>query len=148
MWFIWFIFIGGPSRVRDSSKAGIDKWRFTLRKDWNIKPFLGLCLMLIMFLLAINRVTNDADAQAAREILRTCEFNNLVSSMCGNAQMQWDNSIQGAWSMAAIGLFTGLFSSIIIEKPNEDGYWISGENTGFTISLDYNDLLPKKSEEE
>lgn len=148
MWFIWFMFIGGPSRVRDSSKAGIDKWRFTIRKEWNVKPLLGLSVMIILFLLAIYRVTNDADAQAAREILRTCEFNNLVSSMCGNAQIQWDNSIQGAWSLAAIGLVTGLFSSIIIEKPNDEGYWPSGENSGFTISLDYRDLLPQKSEEE
>ena len=77
------MFIGGPSRVRDSSKAGIDKWRFTIRKEWNVKPLLGLSVMIILFLLAIYRVTNDADAQAAREILRTCEFNNLVSSMCG-----------------------------------------------------------------
>ena len=68
--------------------------------------------------------------------------------MCGNAQIQWDNSIQGAWSLAAIGLVIGLFSSIIIEKPNDEGYWPSGEDNGFTISLDYRDLLPQKSEEE
>ena len=40
-----------------------------------------------------------------------------------NAQIQWDNSIQGAWSLAAIGLVTGLLSSIIIEKPNDEGYY-------------------------
>ena len=71
------MFIGGPSRVRDSSKAGIDKWRFTIRKEWNIKPFLGLIVMVILFLLAINRVTNDADAQAAREILGL--VNSIIS---------------------------------------------------------------------
>ena len=72
------------------------------QKRMECKAILGLSVMIILFLLAIYRVTNDADAQAAREILRTCEFNNLVSSMCGNAQIQWDNSIQGAWSLAAV----------------------------------------------
>ena len=45
-----------PSRVRDSSKAGIDKWRFTIRKEWNVKPFLGLSVMIILFLLAITEL--------------------------------------------------------------------------------------------
>ena len=147
MWFIWFMFIGGPSRVRDSSKAGIDKWRFTLRKDWTILPVAGLVSMVMLMVLAYWRVTNDADAQAAREILRSCEFNNLVSAMCGNAQMQWDNSIQGAWSLSAVGLVCGLFSAVKIQKPDENGYWPDGETNGFTISLDYKSLMKLKEEE-
>ena len=49
---------------------------------------------------------------------------------------------------SAIGLVTGLFSSIIIEKPNDEGWLYQVVKNGFTISLDYRDLLPQKSEEE
>ncbi len=45
---------------------------------------------------------ND-DATATREVLSNCNFSELVTPECEDAQRSWDDMIQTAWSLSMMG---------------------------------------------
>ena len=56
---------------------------------------------------------------------RNVRFNELVSQRCADAQNAWDDAIDGAWSLASLGLLSLATSALIFERPLADGRWPS-----------------------
>ena len=44
---------------------------------------------------------------------------------CADAQNAWDDAIDGAWSVASLGLLSLATSAFIFERPLADGRWPS-----------------------
>ncbi|MBT5661551.1 MAG: hypothetical protein HOI79_05720, partial [Euryarchaeota archaeon] len=59
----------------------------------------------------------------AKETLEMCEFANLISAECGNAQKRWDDAIGYAWSLSAIALVMVGSTALVIQRPDEFGNW-------------------------
>lgn len=133
LWLAWFTWVGGPRRVKDRSMAGRDTWRITPRKAWQWsehrpawkQPVMGVALALILILTAVYMVRNDPAALEARATAEMCAFNELVSQRCADAQNAWDDAIDGAWSVASLGLLSLATSALIFERPLADGRWPS-----------------------
>jgi len=68
-------------------------------------------------------VTSNEEAMAAKETLDFCYFSELISSDCGQAQNRWDDAIGYAWSLSAIGLVVVGATSVVIQRPDEEGNW-------------------------
>lgn len=125
MWLVWFWKVGGPARTLDASTAPVEDWRILFRRNW-AKQHFGL--ILVAFVLVAGgayNVTSSNEANEAKSTLDTCQFLDLVSSECTQAQKDWDNAIESAWSMAAIGLVAGAFGVVEFQRPNEHGQWPS-----------------------
>ena len=133
LWLAWFTWVGGPRRVKDRSMAGRDTWRITPRKAWQWsehrpawrQPVMGVALALILILTAVYMVRSDPAALEARATADMCAFNELVSQRCADAQNAWDDAIDGAWSVASLGLLSLATSALIFERPLADGRWPS-----------------------
>ncbi len=133
LWLAWFTWVGGPRRVKDRSMAGRDTWRITPRKAWQWsehrpawrQPVMGVALALILILTAVYMVRSDPAALEARATADMCAFNELVSQRCADAQNAWDDAIDGAWSVASLGLLSLATSALILERPLADGRWPS-----------------------
>ncbi|MDG1556808.1 MAG: hypothetical protein P8Q98_03305, partial [Candidatus Poseidoniaceae archaeon] len=54
-----------------------------------------------------------------------CQFLDLATSECTQAQKDWDKAIGSAWSLAAIGLLAGVIGGVELQRPDEDGNWPS-----------------------
>ena len=125
MWLVWFWKVGGPARTLDASTAPVEAWRMVFRRNW-AKQHFGL--ILVAFVLVAGgayNVTSSNEANEAKSTLDTCQFLDLVSSECTQAQKDWDNAIESAWSMAAIGLAAGAFGAVEFQRPDENGQWPS-----------------------
>ena len=70
-------------------------------------------------------VRSDPAALEARATADMCAFNELVSQRCADAQNAWDDAIDGAWSVASLGLLSLATSALIFERPLADGRWPS-----------------------
>ena len=123
MWVLWFWKVGGPARTLDASSAGDDTWRLKLRAHWESKHFYLLAASLFLLIFAVYNVTSNADAMAAKETLDFCYFSELVSSECGQAQNRWDDAIGYAWSLSALSILTLVCTSVVIQRPDENGMW-------------------------
>lgn len=123
MWVLWFWKVGGPARTLDASVAGEDKWRLKFRSQWQSKHFYLLAGAVLLLAFAVQNVTSNEEAMAAKETLDFCYFSELISSECGQAQNRWDDAIGYAWSLSALSLLTLGATSFVIERPDEDGKW-------------------------
>ena len=68
-------------------------------------------------------INANTDATNAKEVINYCEFSQLTTGSCIEAQADWDNAIQGAWSFAVLGLVLGTAGIYEIERKNEQGKW-------------------------
>jgi exosortase/archaeosortase family protein len=126
MWVIWFWRVGGPARTLDASMsnaAGEEKWRLKFRTQWSSKHYYFLAGAVMLLLFAAHNVTSNEEAMAAKETLDFCYFSELISSDCGQAQNRWDDAIGYAWSLSAIGLVVVGATSVVIQRPDEEGNW-------------------------
>ena len=126
MWVIWFWRVGGPARTLDASAsnaAGEEKWRLKFRNQWSSKHYYLLAGAVMLLLFAAHNVTSNEEAMAAKKTLDFCYFSELVSSDCGQAQNRWDDAIGYAWSLSAIGLVVVGATSVVIQRPDEEGNW-------------------------
>ncbi len=126
MWVIWFWRVGGPARTLDASMsnaAGEEKWRLKFRTQWSSKHYYLLAGAVMLLLFAAHNVTSNEEAMAAKETLDFCYFSELISSDCGQAQNRWDDAIGYAWSLSAIGLVVVGATSVVIQRPDEEGNW-------------------------
>ena len=131
LWLAWFTWIGGPRRVKDRSMAGSEAWRIVLRKEWEWdavrpawkQPVVGVVVAVLLAAMAAWLVTNDAEALAARDIVAECAFSDLISDRCAQAQNDWNDAIDGAWSLASLGLVGLVLSAFVFERPLPDGRW-------------------------
>jgi len=126
MWMVWFWKVGGPARTLDASvsvRAGDEKWRLKFREKWTSKQYYLLAAAVLLLMSAAYNVTSNDEAMAAKETLDFCTFSQLVSSDCGEAQNRWDDAIGYAWSLSALGLVLLSSTSMVIQRPDEEGNW-------------------------
>ena len=136
MWVVWFWRVGGPARTLDASSAGPDKWRIQLRTTWEQKHILLIIGAIVLMIFALQNVTSNEEAMAAKETLDYCYFSELVSSECGQAQNRWDDAIGYAWSLSALGIVVLGATSMVIQRPDEDGNWPTKANKNTSQDLD------------
>ena len=126
MWLAWFWKVGGPARTLDASVsnvAGDEKWRLKFRSKWESKHYYFLAGAVLLLLFAAQNVISNEEAMNAKETLDFCNFSELVSSDCGQAQNRWDDAIGYAWSLSALGLVVVGVTSVVIQRPDEEGNW-------------------------
>jgi len=80
---------------------------------------------LILFLTATYMVRSDPVALEARATAEMCAFSELISQRCADAENTWNDAIDGAWSVASLGLLSFAVSALIFERPLADGRWPS-----------------------
>ena len=123
MWLVWFLRFGGPARTLAATKDDPSPWRFQRRREWQTKHKAVLGAALLLFVLAMTNISTNQEAIDARDTLAFCEFSSQLSSECGMAQQRWDDAIGYAWSLSALALALGVGSTVVIERPLEDGTW-------------------------
>lgn len=128
MWLIWFLAIGGPTRTIEATKAEVAPWRFTRRTLWKPIHLAGIGLVAIFLVLAFASINSNESANEAKAILEICEFSNLISSQCADAQQDWDDAIGYAWSLGAMSLVMAAGLLVIYERPNDEGDWPSEQH--------------------
>jgi len=125
MWLVWFVKFGGPQRTLDASQHDRSPWRLTRRWRWGSREKALLAVSLLLFIGAFASISLNEEANNARDTLAFCEFSNLLSSECGDAQQRWDDAIGYAWSLSALGLAVAVGTMTVYERPREDGSWPS-----------------------
>ena len=79
--------------------------------------------MVLFFVISWMWINANADATNAKEVIDYCEFSELTTGTCIEAQANWDNAIQGAWSFAVLGLVLGTTGIYEIERKDASGEW-------------------------
>jgi len=103
LWLVWFTKVGGPSRTNEAAFQEKEESTFRIRKKWHLKHIsLSVAFVLLIFFSILSIYAND-DATATREVLSNCNFSELVTPECEDAQRSWDDTIQTAWSLSMIG---------------------------------------------
>lgn len=123
MWLVWFKFIGASSRTLQASQEKKEQWRIIFRRRWSRLHYGLLLTMVTFFIISWMWINANADATNAKEVINYCEFSQLTTGTCIDAQADWDNAIQGAWSFAVLGLVLGTAGIYEIERKNEQGEW-------------------------
>jgi len=123
MWLVWFRYIGASSRTLKASQEKKEQWRIIFRRRWSRLHYGLLITMVTFFIISWMWINADTDATNAKEVIDYCEFSDLTSVDCRIAQTDWDNSIQGAWSFAVLGLVLGTAGIYEIERKDDSGEW-------------------------
>ena len=123
MWLVWFRYIGASSRTLKASQEKKEQWRIVFRRRWSRLHYGLLITMVTFFIISWMWINADTDATNAKEVIDYCEFSDLTSVDCRIAQTDWDNSIQGAWSFAVLGLVLGTAGIYEIERKDDSGEW-------------------------
>ena len=123
MWLVWFRYIGAGSRTLQASQEKKEQWRIIFRRRWSRLHYGLIITMVTFFLISWMWINANADATEAKEVIDYCEFSELTTGICIEAQANWDNAIQGAWSFAVIGLVLGTAGIYEIERKDESGEW-------------------------
>lgn len=84
-----------------------------------------MSFVVMMICYGIFTITTNEIAMDAKETLDFCSFSKLSTSSCIEAQNTWDNAIDTAWSLSAIGVLIGAFTLFQFERKNIDGKWQS-----------------------
>ena len=123
MWLVWFRYIGAGSRTLQASQEKKEQWRIIFRRRWSRLHYGLIITMVTFFLISWMWINANADATEAKEVIDYCEFSELTTGICIEAQANWDNAIQGAWSFAVLGLVLGTAGIYEIERKDESGEW-------------------------
>ena len=123
MWLVWFRYIGAGSRTLQASQEKKEQWRIIFRRRWSRLHYGLIITMVTFFLISWMWINANADATEAKEVINYCEFSELTTGTCIEAQADWDNAIQGAWSFAVLGLVLGTAGIYEIERKDESGKW-------------------------
>lgn len=123
MWLVWFRYIGAGSRTLQASQEKKEQWRIIFRRRWSRLHYGLIITMVTFFLISWMWINANADATEAKEVINYCEFSELTTGICIEAQANWDNAIQGAWSFAVLGLVLGTAGIYEIERKDESGEW-------------------------
>lgn len=123
MWMVWFFKFGGPEGTLEAAKGSNDSWRISRRTNWGPKHWTILAFAALFVVLALSNITTNEEAIEAKQTLDVCEFSNLISAECGNAQMRWDDAIGYAWSLSAISMVMVGGTALVIQRPDEFGNW-------------------------
>lgn len=134
MWLVWFVAFGGPSRTLASTKDATEPWRLRPRWSWGRPQAVWLSVAAVLLLLALSNITTNEEALEAKATLDMCEFANLLSAECGQAQNRWDDAIGYAWSLSALGLIIVGGTVMVVERPNPDGTWPSAPMVESTLA--------------
>ena len=103
LWLIWFWMVGGPSRTEAAAFDSHIKNTIALRRNWTpqLLTVLGFCVLLMIS--SFVWIGQNDEANEAKQTLEWCEFSELVSPSCQDAQATWDNAIETAWSIGVLG---------------------------------------------
>ena len=123
MWLVWFRYIGAGSRTLQASQEKKEQWRIIFRRRWSRLHYGLIITMVTFFLISWMWINANAEATEAKEVINYCEFSELTTGICIEAQADWDNAIQGAWSFAVLGLVLGTAGIYEIERKDESGEW-------------------------
>ncbi len=123
MWMVWFFKFGGHKETLEAAKETKESWRITRRTTYSAKHWAILGFGALIIILAYSNVSTNVEAIEAKETLEMCEFANLISAECGNAQKRWDDAIGYAWSLSAIALVMVGSTALVIQRPDEFGNW-------------------------
>tara|TARA_B100001996_G_scaffold337932_1_gene290097 strand:+ start:6552 stop:7610 length:1059 start_codon:yes stop_codon:yes gene_type:complete len=123
MWLVWFRYIGAGSRTLQASQEKKEQWRIIFRRRWSRLHYGLIITMVTFFLISWMWINANAEATEAKEVINYCEFSELTTGICIEAQANWDNAIQGAWSFAVLGLVLGTAGIYEIERKDESGEW-------------------------
>ena len=119
MWTVWFLWVGGPARVRSASEKTGDGWRLNPREIWKPWHFAIIALALVMFTFAAESWYGP-ETQAAITEMEDCDSLNEISARCGEAIIEYDDAISTAWSFTTLGLLAIAGTVIRIEKREPD----------------------------
>ena len=123
MWLVWFRYIGAGSRTLQASQEKKEQWRIIFRRRWSRLHYGLIITMVTFFLISWMWINANAEATEAKEVINYCEFRELTTGICIEAQANWDNAIQGAWSFAVLGLVLGTAGIYEIERKDDSGEW-------------------------
>ena len=110
-------------RTLQASQEKKEQWRIIFRRRWSRLHYGLIITMVTFFLISWMWINANADATEAKEVINYCEFSELTTGTCIEAQADWDNAIQGAWSFAVLGLVLGTAGIYEIERKDESGEW-------------------------
>lgn len=96
-----------------------------MRTTWSTQHVSLIVVALVLIVGGAYNVTNNEEANEAKSTLDTCQFLDLATSECTQAQKDWDKAIGSAWSLAAVGLLAGVIGGVELQRPDEDGTWPS-----------------------
>ncbi len=96
-----------------------------MRTQWSTQHVALIVVALVLVFGGAYNVTTNEEASGAKSTLDTCQFLDLATSECTQAQKDWDKAIGSAWSLAAIGLLAGVIGGVELQRPDEDGSWPS-----------------------
>jgi exosortase/archaeosortase family protein len=123
MWLVWFRYIGAGSRTLQASQEKKEQWRIIFRRRWSRLHYGLIITMVTFFLISWMWINANAEATEAKDVINYCEFSELTTGICIEAQADWDNAIQGAWSFAVLGLVLGTAGIYEIERKDDSGEW-------------------------
>ena len=124
MWLIWFKFVGGSSKLMKSKKNS-ESWRIKIRSNWELVHFIIIGFVSIMLLYSAFSITTNETAMDAKETLDFCSFSKLSTGQCIEAQNKWDNAIDTAWSLSAIGVLIASLTIFKYERKDQFDKWPS-----------------------
>ena len=123
MWLVWFRYVGASTRTLKASQEKKEQWRIIFRRRWSRLHYGLLVTMVTFFLISWLWINANTEATNAKEVIDYCKFSELTTGTCIEAQANWDNAIQGAWSFAVLGLVLGTAGLYEIERKDASGDW-------------------------
>jgi exosortase/archaeosortase family protein len=146
LWLVWFSKVGGPARINDAAFNQSESGRIIIRKNWEAKYIALAAIFTLVVLSSIVSIYTSDEATSAKYELDWCEFSELTTPECQDAQRTWDNAIETAWSLSVLGAI-GVVSVVVkIDRPETmfDGDGTSLDETNQSTSSTSNNT----SEEE
>lgn len=120
-WAVWFVVVGGPKRLGETSDDLQHERRLTLR--WPLPAWswggLGLAAVLVAVILA---TTDFSEAASVREEVIECDAEGRWSPSCETAGDRWDELTSRSWSLGMLATVALAASVVTIERTrDEDG---------------------------
>ena len=107
------------------SKKNSESWRIKIRSNWELVHFIIIGFVSIMLLYSAFSITTNETAMDAKETLDFCSFSKLSTGQCIEAQNKWDNAIDTAWSLSAIGVLIASLTIFKYERKDQFDKWPS-----------------------
>jgi exosortase/archaeosortase family protein len=146
LWLVWFSKVGGPARTNDAAFNETEAGQITVRKNWEPKHMALAAVFVVIILSSIVSIYTNDEATDAKYELDWCEFSELTTPECQDAQQTWDNAIETAWSLSVLGAIGVVSVTVKIERPSKDVLEI--ESTPEAIKQFSSSTSKSKPEEE